>query len=142
VRQALFVAIVIVLLLACMLSYTLVNRKEKSTYEPTLCTRPATAADNLLSLPEIRVFTGSCTDDSGGSLRYTIAGKWNEETKKAEEYVVVIFGDSRFTGAVKSACPSNPWTHGVTCTALSMQGDAFRYYRPDHFPLTSGMGKQ
>jgi hypothetical protein len=141
VRRALFVAIVIVLLLACMLSYALVNRKEESTYEPIVCTRPAKAADNLPSLPEIRVFTGGCQDDSGGLLRYTIAGKWNEETKIAEEYVVVTFGDSRFTGAVKSACPSNPWTHRVACTAVSMKGDAFRYYRPDHVPLTSGMGK-
>ncbi|HME42159.1 MAG TPA: hypothetical protein VKF36_03650 [Syntrophorhabdales bacterium] len=140
-RRALFVAIVIVPLLACMLSYTLVNRKEKSTYEPVVCTRPATAADKLPSLPEIRVFTGVCQDGARGSLRYTIAGKWSEETKNAEEYVVVTFGDSRFTGSVKSVCPSNPWTHRVACTAVSMQGDAFRYYRPDRFPLTSDMGK-
>jgi hypothetical protein len=124
-----------------MLLYTLVNRKEKSTYESAVCTRPATAADNLPSPSEIRVFTGVCRDGPEGSLRYTIAGKWNEETKNAEEYVVITFGDSRFTGAVKSACPSNPWTHPVACTAMSMKGDAFRYYQPDHFPLTSAIGK-
>ena len=140
-KRALFAAIALVLLLACMLLYTLVNRKEKSTYEPVVCTRPATAADNPPSLSEIRVFTGVCQDGAKGSLRYTIAGKWNEETKNAEEYVVVTFGDSRFTGAVKSACPSNPWTHRVSCTAVSMKGDAFRYYQPDHFPLTSGIGR-
>ena len=140
-KRALFCAIVLVLLLACMLLYTLVNRKEKSTYEPVVCTRPATAADKLPSLPEMRVFTGVCQDGTRGSLRYTIASKWNEETKNAEEYVVVTFGDERFTGAVKSTCPSNPWTHRVACTAVSMKGDAFRYYRPDHFPLTGGTGK-
>ena len=140
-KRALFAAIALVLLLACMLLYTLVNRKEKSTYEPVVCTRPATAADNPPSLSEIRVFTGVCRDGPEGSLRYTIAGKWNEETKNAEEYVVITFGDSRFTGAVKSACPSNPWTHHVACTAMSMKGDAFRYYQPDHFPLTSAIGK-
>jgi hypothetical protein len=141
VSRALFVTIVIVLLLACMLSYTLGNRKERSTYEPIVCTRPATSAGDLPSLPGIRVFTGGCQDDSGGSLRYTIAGKWNEETKNAEEYVVITFGGSRFTGAVKSACPSNPWTNRVGCTVVSMQGDAFRYYRPDHFSLTSDKGQ-
>ena len=129
------------LLLACMLSYTLGNHKENGADEPIVCTKPVTVADNLSSLPGIRVFAGECQDGSGGSLRYTIAGQWNEETKTAEEYVVVTFGDSRFTGAVKSACPSNPWTHRVAFIAVSMQGDAFRYYRPDHFPLTSGMGK-
>ena len=134
-------AVVLVLLLACMLFYTLVNPKEKEPYEPVVCTRPAMAADNLPSLPEIRVFTGVCQEGARGSLRYTIAGKWNEKTRNAEEYVVVIFGDERFTGAVKSTCPSNPWTHPVACTALSMKGDAFRYYRPDHFPLTSGIAK-
>ena len=140
-KRAPFAAIALVLLLACMLLYTLVNRKEKSTYESAVCTRPATAADNLPSPSEIRVFTGVCRDGPEGSLRYTIAGKWNEETKNAEEYVVITFGDSRFTGAVKSACPSNPWTHRVSCTAVSMKGDAFRYYQPDHFPLTSGVAK-
>ena len=139
-KRVLFCAVVLVLLLACMLLYTLVNRKEKSTYEPVVCTRPATA-DKLPSLPEIRVFTGVCQDGARGSLRYTIAGKWNEETKSAEEYVVVTFGNSRFTGAAKSTCPSNPWAHRVACTAVSMKGDAFRYYRPDHFPLTGGIGK-
>jgi hypothetical protein len=141
VRRAQFSVIVLVLLLACILLYTLVNRKGKSTYEPVVCTRPAMAADNLPSLPEIRVFTGVCQDGVGGSLRYTIAGKWNEETKNAEEYVVVTFGDIRFTGAVKSRCPSNPWAHPVACTAVSVNGEAFLYYRPDHFPLTSGIAK-
>jgi hypothetical protein len=141
VKRAPFAAVVLVLLLACMSFYTLVNRKEKETYEPVVCTRPAMAADKLPSLPEIRVFTGVCQDGARGSLRYTIAGKWNEETKNAEEYVVVTFGDERFTGAVKSACPSNPWAQPVACSALSMKGDAFRYYRPDHFPLTSGRAK-
>jgi len=141
VKRAPFAAIALVLLLACMLLYTLVNRKEKGTYESVVCTRPATAADNPPSLSEIRVFTGVCQDGAKGSLRYTIAGKWNEETKSAEEYVVVTFGDERFTGAVKSACPSDPWADPVACTAVSMKGDAFRYYHPDHFPLTSGVAR-
>ena len=140
-KRALFVAVALVLLLACMLLYTLVNSKERSTYEPVVCTSPATAADNLPSLPGIRVFTGVCRNGAGGSLRYTIAGKWNEETKNAEEYIAVTFGDKRFTGDVKSTCASNPWAHPVACTAVSMKGDAFRYYRPNHFPLTGGTGK-
>ncbi len=140
-KRALLSAVVLALLLACISLYILVNRKERDSYEPAVCARPAIAADNLSSLPGIRVFTGVCQDGGRGSLRYTIAGKWNEQIKTAEEYVVVTSGDKRFSGAVKSTCPANPWAYCLTCTVVSLKGDAFRYYRPDRFPLTSCTAK-
>ena len=137
-KRALFV---MVLLLACMVIYTLVNQKERSRHEPMVCTSAAMADDDLPFSPGIRVFTGTCRDVSGGSFSYTIAGKWNEESKTAEEYLSVTIGDKKYTGAVKSACPSDPWIQDIVCTPIQMKGDALRYYRPDSFPVTGGSGK-
>jgi hypothetical protein len=133
--------IVLVLLLACMAIYTLVNQREKNRHEPMVCASAAMAEDDLSFPPGIRVFTGTCRDVSGGSFSYTIAGKWNEKDKTAEEYLSVTIGDKRYTGAVKSACPSDPWTQDIICTPILTKGDALRYYRPDSFPITGGTGK-
>lgn len=137
-KRALFV---MVLLLACMVIYTLVNQKERRRHEPMVCTSAAMAEDDLPVSPAIRVFTGTCRAVSGGSFSYTIAGKWNEENKTAEEYLSVTIGGKRYTGAVKSACPSDPWIQDIACTPILMKGDALRYYRPDSFPVTGGAGK-
>lgn len=137
-KRALFV---MVLLLACMVIYTLVNQKERSTHEPMVCASAAMAEDDLSFSPGIRVFTGTCRAVSGGSFSYTIAGKWNEESKTAEEYLLVTIGDKRYTGGVKSACPSDPWVQNIVCTPILMKGDALRFYRPDCFPITGGSGK-